>query len=88
MPTKKRRLLITLPDDVDIALKRFSESTGATQSGFVIDCLRQSVPTLHALADAVDAAKNGDMAGYERLMKQSIGEALYPLVSPDSDKED
>lgn len=88
MPTKLRRITISLPPDVDVALKRFADATGTNQSGFVVECLRQNVETLHALADAVDAAKNGDMAGYERLMKQSIGEALYPLVSPDSDKED
>jgi hypothetical protein len=88
MATKLRRITISLPADVDVALKRFSDATGTNQSGFVVECLRQNVATLHALADAVDAAKSGDMAGYERLVKQSLGEALYPLVDSKPDKRD
>lgn len=87
MPTNLRRITISLPPDVDQALQRFSDATGGNQSGFVVECLRQSVDTLHALADAVEAAKNGDKAGYEHFIKKSLGDALYPLVSSSSDKE-
>lgn len=91
MATKLRRLLVSLPPDVDAALARFSEVTGTPQSKFVVDCLRQNVNTLNTISHAVEAARDGDSKKSTDLLNRAIGEALTSAMSEtepfDSDSE-
>lgn len=81
MATKLRRLLVSLPPDVDEALARFSDVTGTPQSKFIIDCLRQNVNTLNTISDAVEVAREGDSKKSTDLLNRAIGEALTSVMS-------
>lgn len=76
MPTKKRRLNISLPPELDEALARFSEVTGQPQSSFVLACLMESIESLKLLTEAVEEAKKGNVSEYEKLMAQALGTSI------------
>ncbi|MCP3700204.1 MAG: hypothetical protein GY920_16895 [Aliivibrio sp.] len=79
MATKKRRLMISLPADVDEALVRFSEVTGSPQTKFVTECLVENVPTIHKLCDAIEAHKAGDMTRYQSLIAEALGNSILSV---------
>lgn len=76
MPTKKRRLIISLPEELDVALARFSEVTGQPQSSFVLSCLMENLEPLKIMTEAVVQAKAGNMSQFEALMAQALGTTL------------
>jgi len=79
MPTKKRRLNIILPPEVDEALREFSEVTGQSQASFVQACLVENVESLRLLTQAVKEAKSGNTSQYQALMAQALGTTLIKV---------
>ncbi len=76
MPTKKRRLNISLPPELDEALSRFSEVSGQSQSSFVLACLMENIESLKLLTEALEQAKKGNVSEYEKLVAQALGTTL------------
>lgn len=79
MPTKKRRLNIVLPPDVDEALREFSEVTGQSQASFVQACLVENVESLKLLTQAVREAQSGNSSQYHSLIAQALGTTLLKV---------
>ena len=79
MPTKKRRLNIVLPPELDEALKEFSEVSGQSQASFVTACLLESLDSLKLLTEAIREAKAGNLSASEQLIAQSLGTNLLKL---------
>ena len=79
MPTKKRRLIISLPQELDEALVRFSKVTGQPQSSFVLSCLMENLEALKLLTEAVEQAKAGNVSQYEALIAQALGTTLLKI---------
>lgn len=86
MPTKKRRISLSLPPEVDVVLARYSKLTGCSQSRCVVDCLVQNVGTFALLCDAIEAAKAGDEQLYQDKVHQALGKTMMPLIDKDSAK--
>lgn len=80
MPTKKRRISLSLPPEIDVVLERYSRLTGCSQSKFVVECLMQNVGTFNTLCDAIEAALAGDEKLYQDKIHQSLGQTLMPFV--------
>lgn len=76
MTTTKRRLTISLPEDVDLALAEFSKVTGQAQSAFVVSCLSENIASLRLLTQAVKEAKKGNIDSYEALVAQALGTTI------------
>jgi predicted transcriptional regulator len=76
MTTKKRRLTISLPEDVDLALSEFAEVTGQAQSAFVVSCLSENIESLRLLTQAIREARKGNVDSYEALVAQALGTTL------------
>jgi predicted DNA-binding protein len=81
MTTNKRRITISLPQDVDEALTEFSEVTGQAQSAFVVSCLSENIESLKLLTQAIKEAKSGNISGYEALMAQALGSSLLNVTN-------
>ena len=79
MPTKKRRLNIILPPEVDDSLREFSEVTGQSQASFVQACLVENVESLKLLTRAVKEAKEGNTSQYQALIAQALGATLIKV---------
>ncbi len=89
MATKHRRLLVTLPPDVDAVLTRFSEATGVAQSKFIVDCIRQNTEALNSICDAVDSARAGNKKEANDILNRAMGEAISSAMSQgESEKEE
>lgn len=80
MPTKKRRLNISLPPELDEALSRFSEVSGQSQSSFVLACLMENIESLKLLTEALEQAKKGNVSEYEKLIAQALGTTLLRVT--------
>ena len=81
MTTNKRRITISLPQDVDEALTEFSEVTGQSQSAFVVSCLSENIESLKLLTKAIKEAKSGNVSGYEALIAQALGSTLLNVTN-------
>lgn len=81
MTTSKRRITISLPQDVDDALSEFAEVTGQAQSAFVVSCLSENVESLKLLTQAIKEAKIGNVSGYEALIAQALGSSLLNVTN-------
>ena len=60
MPTKLRRITLSLPPELDQALARFGSVTKGSQARFVVECLEGSIDVINGISDAVEAALSGD----------------------------
>jgi predicted DNA-binding protein len=87
MPTKKRRLIITLPPELDAALVRFSKVTGQPQSSFVLSCLMENIESLNLITDAVEQAKAGNISQSEALIAQALGSTILKLHGSSESEE-
>lgn len=87
---KNRKLLVSLPPEIDEALSRFSTASGIPQTKFIIDCLQQQIPSLNALSDAFEARAKGDNDRFNELLRVAAGEALISAAtkSKELDSED
>lgn len=63
------RVNLTLPPEVDYALQRVAVAAGTGKSSFVRELLSNMVPQLHAIADGIEAAKQGQSDGLAMLAK-------------------
>lgn len=77
MPTKKRRLQLSLDEDLDVVFMRLSKLMERPQASIVMDLLRESLPVLQQTADALELAKSGklDLNGFVGIVQQSIADA-------------
>jgi len=67
MPSTKRRMMLTLPDELAHALDEFREATGTAPSSFVVNMLMQAVPMLESVAKAARMAKQGNLEAFDVL---------------------
>lgn len=54
MPTSKPRVQVTLSQDVYDSIKRYSDVSGMSMSGFISKVLEQATPSLNALIEVVE----------------------------------
>lgn len=59
MPTKKPRVMLTVPDDLNDLLEELSDLQGMVKTKLIIDLLIQIKPILEANRDALKAVKEG-----------------------------
>lgn len=76
MTTKRRRLILSLPDDLDVALAELKEATGQPSSQFVTDVLRESLPLIRALTVAATQAKTSKQQAFQ-VMQDVLLDALH-----------
>lgn len=78
MPTKFRRLMLTLDPPLDTALARVSALLGKPQATICRELMIQAIPALDAMADALEKASTQPrqaVAGMVDLLERKVSEA-------------
>lgn len=76
MPSKNRRMMLTLTPELAKAFDEFREATGTAPASFVVSMLVEAIPAINAIAQASKAlAKNQDHA--MSIMQDVLSDALH-----------
>lgn len=76
MPSNKRRMMLTLPDELAHAFDDFREATGTAPSSFVVEMLMQAVPMIDSVSKAARMAKQGNLEAFD-ILNNSLAGALH-----------
>jgi hypothetical protein len=57
MPSIKKRLSLTIDDDISNALDDFAKASGTAKASFVVSILRESLPLIQGMTKAFKMAK-------------------------------
>jgi hypothetical protein len=83
MSTNLRRITITLPIDVDVALVAMSKAEGRPQAKIVTDCLTEFVPVMVQVAKFHQQIKNGKKIDAKQTIQHMFGDAMASLLEPE-----
>jgi pilus assembly protein TadC len=76
MPSKNRRMMLTLTPELAKAFDEFREATGTAPASFVVSMLVEAIPAINAITQASKAlAKNQDHA--MSIMQDVLSDALH-----------
>lgn len=76
MPSTKRRMMLTLPDDLAAVLDDFRATTGTAPSSFVVEMLMEAIPAIQAICDATRALST-DQEHAMTIMNAVLSDALH-----------
>lgn len=76
MVTQKRRMMLSLPAELEHAFDDFREATGTAPASFVVQLLMESLPLIKAMAAASRAVKT-DQREAINIMQQAMTSALH-----------
>lgn len=76
MPSKNRRMMLTLTPELAKAFDEFREATGTAPASFVVSMLVEAIPAINAITQATKAlAKNQDHA--LTIMQDVLSDVLH-----------
>jgi len=76
MATKKRRMMLSLPPELEHAFDEFREATGTAPASFVVEMLMQAVPMIESVSKAARMAKQGHIEAYD-VLNATLAGALH-----------
>lgn len=76
MPSIKRRMNLTIPDDLGHAFDEFRDATGIAPASFVVQMLVESIPMLESVTKAARMAKQGNIEALD-LINTTLSSALH-----------
>lgn len=65
MPSRKPRIALTVPDEINETLDRLYELTGTPKSKLIVEMLEQYVPILEQVVDTLEKIKSDKENGKE-----------------------
>ena len=80
MPTKQRRMALTLKPHVEAALFDFAEAIGKPAATLAAELLEEMVPQLEDLAKIARHTKAGNKAAAKRALTHMVGDGLAELM--------
>jgi len=80
MPTKKPRMALTLPDDVNEAIHELAAALGTPATKVVTELLQEMVPQLQGMAKVSRALKAGKHAAAKTAMRHMMGDAMAEIM--------
>jgi hypothetical protein len=84
MPTQKRRMLLTLPDELSNAFDDFREATGTAPASFVTQLLLEALPMITSITQATIAAKKDQLQAVN-ILQEAMASALHQGTSTQLD---
>lgn len=87
MPTKRRRVAVTLSDELDAALTELQDATGIAASAAILQIMEENVVSIRGLAAAAREAKSNPANAFQ-ILQRSMMEALRDLSSAQLDLMD
>jgi predicted transcriptional regulator len=85
MPTKHRRITISLPPDLDAALVELSEVDKRPQATIVTEFLTEMVPSMHAMSKIAKQLKAGKQAEAKRTLQHWMGDGMAEILAEQSE---
>jgi len=76
MPSVKRRMNLTIPDELGHAFDEFREATGTAPASFVVEMLVQAIPMIESVTKAARLAKQGNLEAYD-VLHSTLAGALH-----------
>lgn len=81
MTTKNRRITISLPPEVDIALAALATAEDRPQAKVVTDILTEFAPQMLSMAKLHAQVKAGQTADAKRTMQHMLGDQMASLLA-------
>lgn len=75
MPTKRRRVAVTLSDDLDVALTDLQDATGIAASAIISQIMEENIMVIRGIAEAAREAKSNPANAFQ-MMQRTMMEAL------------
>lgn len=85
MTTKHRRITISLPPEVDIALAAMAKAEGRPQAKIVTEVLQEFTPTMAAMAKLHEQIKAGKKVDAKRTIQHMLGDQMAALITEQSE---
>ena len=58
MPSRKPRVALTVPDEINVVLERLADLTGTPKTKLIIEMLEQYAPVLEQVLEALEKIKS------------------------------
>jgi predicted DNA-binding protein len=81
MPTTKRRMALSLPQDLEAALVDLADAVGKPVATVAVELLTELVPQMEGLAKYARAAKAGNQAAAKRALVHMMGDAMAEVMT-------
>lgn len=81
MPTRKRRLQLSLPDDLTVSLVALSRALDRPVATIVVSLLVELQPQLDGLTKVYVAARSGNKVAAKRALVHMVGDNLAELMA-------
>jgi Zn-dependent oligopeptidase len=81
MPSQHRRLILTLPPDIDAAIDRCAAAFDKPRSAVVVDLLQELTPMLTDLAKVAEHTKANRKSAAKRVLQHMVGDKLAELMA-------
>lgn len=85
MPTVKRRIGLSVPDDVDEVLTGIASLTSRPKTSLIVELLEQSLPNLKVTLEAMRMAQQGKQETALTLMADLLRDAGFKLTDVQND---
>lgn len=85
MPTVKRRIGLSVPDDVDEVLTGIASLTSRPKTSLIVELLEQSLPNLRVTLEAMRLAQQGKQDTALNLMADLLRDAGFKLTDVQND---
>ncbi len=76
MPSRKPRIALTVPDEINETLDRLQELTGTPKSKLIVEMLEQYVPILEQVVDTLEKIK-ADKENGKEIAKKFAQDMLF-----------
>lgn len=88
MPSKKIRIALSLPDDVDAVLKRLSKATNTPKTAIITELLLDTLPVFQEVLKAIEEVKQGQKEAAIQTMSDFLDKASGLLNQTSIDFEE
>ena len=80
MPSRKPRLALTVPEELQEALNQLAKAVGKPASTVAVDLLVECIPHIIGSAKMVMMAKAGNSAGVKRQLSHMVGDTAAQMM--------
>jgi predicted DNA-binding protein len=81
VPTKQRRMALTLKPNVEVALFDLADALGKPAATVASEILEEMVPQLEGLAKFARASKAGNKLAAKRALTHMLGDSMADLMA-------
>lgn len=81
MPSKKPRLALTVPDDLDADLSELAQLQGKPLATLVVDLLKEMQPQIQGIIKIQKAVKAGNIRAAKSALTHMVGDGIAEILT-------